>query len=81
MANREGRTQVEMCAKGFTAHIGATPTMDLKAFQGFQVAYYKAFSDSMTVVEDFGGRLQSRLERLHKDDSANDYMGIPASGK
>ena len=81
-ANKEERTPVEMCAEGFIAHIGAIPVMDLKAFQGFQVAYYKAFSDSVTVLEDLvaeGDRVAWR--GFTKTTHSNDYMGIQASGK
>jgi steroid delta-isomerase-like uncharacterized protein len=31
--NREGKTAVEFCAPGFTAHIGGISEMTLQAFQ------------------------------------------------
>ena len=34
-AQREERTPVELCAPGFTAHIGASSAMDLQAFQQY----------------------------------------------
>ena len=39
-SNKEGRTIVEFCVPNFTAHIGASPTMNLQEFQKFQTNYY-----------------------------------------
>jgi len=37
--NLERRTPIEMCALGFVAHIGASPAMDLQAFQHYHRGY------------------------------------------
>ena len=73
---------MELCAPGFTAHIGASPSMDLKAFQQYQVTYFAGFSDSSITIEDMvaeGDRVAFRgvVRAVH----AAEFMGIPASGK
>ena len=80
--NREGRTLVELCAHGFTAHIGASPAMDLQAFQQFQVMYFAGFSNSRITIEDMvaeGDRVAFRgvVRAIHSAE----FMGIPGSGK
>jgi steroid delta-isomerase-like uncharacterized protein len=81
-ANNEERTAAEMCAPGFTAHIGASPAMDLQGFQQYQAAYYSGFSDTGITIEDMvaeGDRVAFRgvVRATHKAE----FMGIPASGK
>ena len=81
-ANREGGTPVEMCAPGFTAHIGATPAMDLQAFQKYQKAYYAGFSDSRTTIDDIlaeGDRVAFRgvVTAIH----SGEFMGIKGSSR
>ena len=80
--NREERTPVELCAPGFTAHIGASPAMDLQAFQKYQVTYFASFSDSSITIEDMiaeGDKVAFRgvVRTVHTAE----FMGIPASGK
>lgn len=80
--NREERTPVELCAPGFTAHIGASPAMDLQAFQKYQVTYFASFSDSRITIEDMiaeGDKVAFRgvVRTVHTAE----FMGIPASGK
>jgi len=80
--NREERTPVELCAPGFTAHIGASPAMDLQAFQKYQVTYFASFSDSRIAIEDMiaeGDKVAFRgvVRTVHTAE----FMGIPASGK
>jgi len=80
-ANAEGRTQVEMCAPGVMFHIGANPTMDLRAFQDFQAAYYAAFSETVATIEDMvaeGDKVAFRL--ITRAVHTGAYMGTPASG-
>jgi len=71
-----------MCAPGFTAHIGASPGMNLQAFQQFQVMYFAAFKDSGITIEDMvaeGDRVAFRgvVRAIHTAK----FMGISASGK
>ena len=73
---------MEMCAPGFTAHIGASPVMNLQAFQQFQVMYFAAFKDSGITIEDMvaeGDRVAFRgvVRAIHTAK----FMGISASGK
>jgi predicted ester cyclase len=80
--NREERTPVELCAPGFTAHIGASPPMNLQAFQQYQVTYFAGFSESSITIEDMvaeGDRVAFRgvVQSVHSAE----FMGIPASGK
>lgn len=80
--NREERTPVELCAPGFTAHIGASLAMDLQAFQQYQVTYFASFSDSSITIEDMiaeGDKVAFRgvVRTVHTAE----FMGIPASGK
>lgn len=81
-SNREKRTIVEMCASNIRFHIGASPVMDLQAFQNFQTAYYAAFSNSGIIIEDMvaeGDRVAFRgvVRAIHTAP----FMGTPASGK
>ena len=79
--NAEGRTQVEMCAPGVMFHVGATPAMDIRAFQDFQKAYYAAFSETVATIEDIvaeGDRVAFRLVTRAVHTGA--FMGTPASG-
>ena len=80
--NLERGTPIEMCAPGFVAHIGASPAMDLQAFQQYQVKYFAGFSDSSITIEDIvaeGDRVAFRGV-VHAIHSA-EFMGISASGK
>jgi predicted ester cyclase len=81
-ANSEGRTPVEMCTPGFTAHIGTSPPMDLHGFQQYQKSYFASFSNTVLAIEDMlaeGDKVAFRgvVQAIH----SGDYMGIPASGK
>ena len=80
--NREKRTPVELCAPGFTAHIGASPAMDLKAFRQYQAKYHAGFSDSSITIEDMvaeGDMVAFRgvVRAVH----VAEFIGMPASGK
>ena len=80
--NREGKTPVELCAKGFTAHISGTPAMDLQAFQRYQVTYFDSFSQSGITIEDMiaeGNKVAFRgvVRSIH----TREFMGTPSSGK
>jgi len=80
--NSEGRTPVEMCAPGFTAHIGTSPAMDLQGFQQYQLKYFASFSDTGITIEDMlseGDKVAFR--GVVRATHTGDYMGIPASGK
>ena len=80
--NAEGRTQVDMCLPGAMFHIGATPTMDLRAFQDFQTAYYAAFSETVATIEEMvaeGDKVAFRL--VTRAVHTGTFMGTRASGK
>ena len=71
-----------MCASGFTAHIGASPAMDLQGFQQYQETYFASFSDTSITIDDMfaeGDKVAFRgvVRATHKGE----FMGIPASGK
>jgi predicted ester cyclase len=79
--NAERKTQVEMCVPGAMFHIGATPTMDLRAFRDFQTAYYAAFSETVATIEEMvaeGDVVAFRLVTRAVHTGA--FMGTPASG-
>ncbi|MHA1924574.1 MAG: ester cyclase [Candidatus Thorarchaeota archaeon] len=81
-ANSEERTPVELCASGFTAHIGGYPAMDLQAFQQYQETYFASFSDTSMNIEDMvaeGDRVAFR--GVVRTTHSAEFMGIPASGK
>jgi hypothetical protein len=50
-----GRTPVEMCAAGFTAHFPGTPPMDLAGFDQFEAMIRSAFSGIRHPIEDRAG--------------------------
>jgi len=81
-SNGEGRTPVELCAPGFTAHIGGIPAMNLQAFQQWQARYYAAFSDTSITIEDMvaeGDRVAWR--GVTRVVHTAEFMGTPATGK
>ena len=80
--NREGKTPMELCAKGFTAHISGSPAMDLQAFQQYQATYFASFSQSGIIIEDMiaeGNKVAFRgvVRAIH----TREFMGTPSSGK
>ncbi|MHA1951383.1 MAG: ester cyclase [Candidatus Thorarchaeota archaeon] len=80
--NSEEKTPLDLCARGFTAHIGGYPAMDLQAFQKYQEEYFASFSDtSMTiedmVVEDDKVAFRGVVRAIHSAE----FKGIPARGK
>jgi predicted ester cyclase len=80
--NSEEKTPVELCAPGFTAHIGGYPAMDLQAFQQYQVTYFASFSDTNITIEDMvaeGDRVAFR--GVVRTTHSAEFMGISASGK
>ncbi len=80
--NREGKTAVEFCAPGFTAHIGGIPAMTLQAFQQWQARYFAAFSDSHINVEDMLAEDNKVAWRgVTSATHTAEFMGTPASGK
>lgn len=77
-----GRTPVELCAPGFTAHFPGPPPMDLESFDRFESMIRSAFSDIRHPIEDVVGEgdrvaVRLRLEGTH----TGDFMGVPATGK
>jgi predicted ester cyclase len=80
--NSEKKTPVEMCAPGFTAHIGGSPSMDIHGFQQYQATYFASFSDTSITIDDMlaeGDKVAFRgvVRAIHTAE----FMGIPASGK
>lgn len=81
-ANSAKGTPTELCGPGFIAHIGASPAMDLQAFQQYQAAYYAAFSDTSTtigdmVAEDDRVAFRGVVRAVHTAD----FAGSKASGR
>jgi predicted ester cyclase len=77
-----GRTPVELCAAGFTAHFPGPPPMDLAGFDQFEAMIRSAFSGIRHPIEDLVGdgdrvAVRLRFEGTH----TGDFMGVPASGK
>jgi steroid delta-isomerase-like uncharacterized protein len=76
------KTLVELCAPGFTAHIGGSPAMDLQAFQKYQAKYFAGFSGSRITIEDMVAESDRVAFRgVVRATHAAEFMGIPASGK
>jgi steroid delta-isomerase-like uncharacterized protein len=78
--NSEEGTPLDLCAPGFTAHIGGYPTMDLQDFQKYQEEYFASFSDTKMIVEDMvaeGDKVAFRgvVQATHSAE----FKGIPAS--
>ena len=76
-----GRTPVELCAPGFTAHFPGPPPMDLEGFDQFEAMFRSAFSDLEHAIEDLVAEgdivaVRLRLKGVH----TGDFMGVPASG-
>lgn len=76
-----GRTPIELCAPGFTAHFPGLPPMDLEGFDQFEAMIRAAFSNIRHPIEDVVGEgdrvaVRLRLEGTH----TGDFMGVPASG-
>ena len=81
-SNRERRTLVELCATDIVFHIGATPPMNLSAFQQFQTAYFAAFPDSRITIEDMVAEGDTVAFRgVVRATHSAAFGGAPASGK
>jgi predicted ester cyclase len=77
-----GRTPVELCAAGFTAHIPGPPPMDLEGFDQFEAMIRSAFSDIRHPIEDLVGEGDKVAVRLRFEGTHTaDFMGVPASGR
>ena len=77
-----GRTPVELCTPGFTAHFPGPPPMDLEGFDQFEAMFRSAFSNQEHALEDLVGEgdevaVRLRFEGVH----TGDFMGVPASGR
>ena len=82
IGNSEEKTPVDLCAPGFTAHIGGYTAMDLQAFQQYQETYFASFSDTSMTIEDMvaeGDRVAFR--GVVRTTHSAEFMGILASGK
>jgi predicted ester cyclase len=78
---KERRTISELCSPGFTAHIGASPTMDLKGFQKYQDAYFGSFANnSITIEEMIAERDIVAFRGVVRARHIAEFMGIPVSG-
>ncbi len=78
----ERRTIEELCASGFSAHIGAAETMDLESFKKFQDAFYRSFTDNSIEIGEIiqEGNLVA-FRGITRSRHTAEYMGVPASGR
>jgi predicted ester cyclase len=77
-----GRTPVELCAAGFTAHFPGLPPMDLAGFDQFEAMIRSAFSSITHPLEDLVGEGDEVAVRLRFEGAhTGDFMGVPASDK
>jgi predicted ester cyclase len=77
-----GRTPVELCAAGFTAHFPGLPPMDLAGFDQFEAMIRSAFSSITHPLEDLVGEGDEVAVRLRFEGThTGDFMGVPASDK
>jgi predicted ester cyclase len=77
-----GRTPVELCAPGFTAHFPGPPPMDLEGFDRFEKMIHSAFSNLSHPIEDLVGEGENVAVRLRMEGThTGDFMGMPASGR
>jgi len=78
----ERRTIEELCAAGFTAHIGAAAVMDIESFKKFQDDYYRSFSDnSMEIGEIIQEGNLVAFRGVTRSRHTAEFMGVPASGR
>ncbi|MBP1743090.1 MAG: hypothetical protein H6Q58_68 [Firmicutes bacterium] len=79
---QEKRTIEEVCASGFTAHIGAMPAMNLEAFKEYQNNYYRSFAENSIKIEEIiqEGSIVAFRGTVHSVHAA-EFMGLPASGR
>lgn len=78
----ERRTIEELCASGFSAHIGAVETMDLESFKKFQGDFYRSFTENSIELGEImqeGNLVAFRL--VTRSRHTGEFMGMPASGK
>jgi steroid delta-isomerase-like uncharacterized protein len=81
-SNLERRTLVELCAPEVAFHIGATPPMNLSAFQQFQTVYFAAFPDSGITIEDMVAEGDTVAFRgVVRATHSAAFGKVPASGK
>ena len=80
--NRDGKTAVEFCTSGFTAHIGGIPVMNLQTFQQWQRNYFAAFSGTHITIEEMlaEGNMVAWRGVTTATHTA-EFLGTPASGK
>jgi predicted ester cyclase len=78
----ERRTIEELCAAGFTAHIGAADVMDLKSFKEFQDDFYRSFSGNSIEIGEIiqEGNLVA-FRGVTRSRHTAEYMGMPANGR
>ena len=77
-----GRTPVELCGPGFTAHFPGPGQMDLEAFDQFETMIRSAFSDVRHPIEDMVAERDRVAVRLRFEGThTGEFMGVPASGK
>jgi predicted ester cyclase len=77
-----GRTPVELCAAGFTAHFPGPGQMDLEEFDQFEAMIRSAFSDIRHPIEDIVGEGETVAVRLRLEGTHTGvFGGIPASGR
>jgi predicted ester cyclase len=77
-----GRTPVELCGRGFTAHFPGPGRMDLEGFDRFEAMIRSAFSDIRHPIEDIVGAGDRVAVRLRFEGThTGDFMGVPSSGK
>jgi len=62
-----GRTPVELCTPGFTAHFPGPPPMDLEGFDQFEAVFRSAFSKQEHAIEDLVGEGDEVAVRLRAD--------------
>lgn len=82
MGNSKEKTPIELCAPGFSAHIGGYPEMDLQAFQQYQKTYFASFSETRITIEDMVAEDDRLAFRgIVRATHSAEFMGVPSSGK
>jgi predicted ester cyclase len=72
----------EVCAPGYTAHLGSFPAMDLDGHKQFAAAFYAAFPDLYHEIQDVIGEEDQAVVRftLH-GTHRGPFMGVEPTGR
>jgi predicted ester cyclase len=78
----QGRTPVELCGAGFTAHFAGLPVMNLESFDEFEAMIRAAFSGIRHDIAELVAEGDTVAVRLtFRGTHTGEFMGTAATGK